>query len=213
MDAKDEVRQRLNIEDVIGEYVQLKRAGRNWKGLSPFSAERTPSFVVSPDKQIWHDFSSGKGGDMFSFVMEVEGLDFRQALELLARRAGVDMDQYDKGPRGPSGKSKERLYEALELATHFYQTQFSRNKTALEYVLQKREFTKATALEWRLGYSPNNGTALCDFLTGKGFTAEEIKLAGLSSQNYRGLGDMFRGRLMIPLCDPSGRVIGFTARL
>ena len=213
MDAKDEVKARLSIEDVIGEYVQLKRAGRNWKGLSPFSAERTPSFVVSPDKQIWHDFSSGRGGDMFSFVMEVEGLDFRQSLELLARRAGVDIEQYDKGTHGPSGKSKERLYEALELATHFYQKQFSRNKTALEYVLKKRAFTKETALEWQLGYSPNNGTALVDFLQGKGFTADEIKLAGLSSQNYRGLGDMFRGRLMIPLCDASGRVIGFTARL
>ena len=210
MDAKDEVKQRLSIEDVIGEYVQLKRAGRNWKGLSPFSAEKTPSFVVSPDKQIWHDFSSGKGGDMFSFVMEVEGLDFRQALELLARRAGVDLEQFDKGPRGPSGKSKERLYEALEWATKFYQAQFARNKTALEYVLKKREFTKGTALEWRLGYSPNTGSALTDFLKTKGFTADEIKAAGLNNQ--RG-GDMFRGRLQIPLCDPSGRVIGFTARL
>ena len=210
MDAKDEVRARLSIEDVIGEYVQLKRAGRNWKGLSPFSAERTPSFVVSPDKQIWHDFSSGKGGDLFSFVMEVEGLDFRQALELLARRAGIDLEQYDKGPRGPSGKSKERLYEALELATKFYQTQFAHSNVALEYVLKTRAFSKETALEWRLGYSPNNGMALIDFLKNKGFTTEELKLAGLTNQ--RG-GDMFRGRLQIPLCDASGRVIGFTARL
>jgi DNA primase len=210
MDAKEEVRSRLAIEDVIGEYVQLKRAGRNWKGLSPFSAERTPSFVVSPDKQIWHDFSSGRGGDMFSFVMEVEGLDFRQALELLARRAGVDLEQFNKGAHGPSGKSKERLYQANELAAHFYQTQFSRNKTALEYVLKKRGFSKATALEWRLGYSPNTGSALVNFLKNKGFTTNEIRLAGLSGQ--RG-GDMFRGRLQIPLCDPSGRVIGFTARL
>ncbi|HSX31216.1 MAG TPA: DNA primase [Candidatus Saccharimonadales bacterium] len=211
MDAKDEIKARLSIEDVIGEYVPLKRAGRNWKGLSPFSAEKTPSFVVSPDKQIWHDFSSGRGGDMFSFIMEVEGLDFREALELLARRAGIDLEQYKQaGARGPGGKSKERLYEALELATHFYQTQFSCNKTALEYVLKKRAFTKATALEWRLGYSPNNGNALIDFLKNKGFTASDIKLAGLSNQ--RG-SDMFRGRLQIPLCDPSGRVIGFTARL
>jgi len=211
MDAKDEVKARLSIEDVIGEYVQLKRAGRNWKGLSPFSAEKTPSFVVSPDKQIWHDFSSGKGGDMFSFVMEVEGLDFRQALELLARRAGIDIEQYDKARgRGPSGKSKERLYEALELATMFYQKQFSQNKTALEYVLKKREFSKQTALGWRLGYSPNTVRAVVDFLKNKGFTQDEIKLAGLTNQ--RG-GDMFRGRLQIPLCDPSGRVIGFTARL
>src|SRR6195952_1751226 len=123
MDAVEEVKQRLSIEDVIGEYVQLKRAGRNWKVLSPFSAEKTPSFVVSPDKQIWHDFSSGRGGDVFSFVMEVEGLDFKETLELLARRAGIDMEQYRSkgGSRGPSGKAKERLYEVLELATHFYQ--------------------------------------------------------------------------------------------
>ncbi|OYX38551.1 hypothetical protein B7Z00_01910 [Candidatus Saccharibacteria bacterium 32-50-10] len=90
MDAKEEVRAKLNIEDVIGEYVPLKRAGRSFKGLSPFSGEKTPSFFVSPDKQIWHDFSSNKGGDVFAFVMEVEGMDFRQALEHLARKAGVD---------------------------------------------------------------------------------------------------------------------------
>src|SRR6476469_11042338 len=113
MDAVDEVKARLNIEDVIGEYVQLKRAGRNFKGLSPFSNERSPSFMVSPEKQIWHDFSSGKGGNMFSFVMEMEGLDLRGALELLARKAGVDLEQYrTKGTR--SGPNKERLHELLE---------------------------------------------------------------------------------------------------
>lgn len=213
MDAKEEVKTRLSIEDVISEYVQLKRAGRNWKGLSPFTSENTPSFVVSPDKQIWHDFSSGKGGDMFSFIMEVEGLDFRDALELLARRAGVDLEQYDKGPKNSGGKQKERLFEALELATKFYQAQFSHSKIALEYVLKKRAFTKETALEWRLGYSPNTGTAVVDFLRQKGFTASEIKLAGLSSQNYSVPRDMFRSRLMIPLSDQSGRIIGFTARL
>ena len=213
MDAKEEVRQRLAIEDVIGEYVQLKRAGRNWKGLSPFGSEKTPSFVVSPDKGIWHDFSSGKGGDMFSFVMEMEGLEFRQALELLARRAGVDMEQY-KTVTGRTSHSKERLYEANELACKFYQTQFSQSKLAYQYALGKRGFTKETALQWRLGYSPSNGTALVDFLKKRGFTEQEIKLAGLSSKNYRGsLSDMFRGRLQIPLCDDQGRVVGFTARL
>ncbi|HSX43498.1 MAG TPA: DNA primase [Candidatus Saccharimonadales bacterium] len=213
MDAKDEIKNRLSIEDVIGEYVQLRRAGRSYKGLSPFNPERTPSFVVSPDKQIWHDFSSGKGGDMFSFVMEVEGVDFRGALELLARRAGIDLDQYKQagsGNSGPSGKTKERLYEALEWAAKFYQAQFARSQVALEYVLKKRQFTKATALEWQLGYSPNNGRALVDFLKSKGFSQNEIQLAGLTNQ--RG-GDMFRGRLQIPLCDANGRVIGFTARL
>ncbi|MEO8105431.1 MAG: DNA primase [Candidatus Saccharibacteria bacterium] len=212
MDAVEEVKTRLSIEDVIGEYVQLKRAGRNWKGLSPFSNERSPSFVVSPEKQIWHDFSSGKGGDMFSFVMEVEGLDFKATLDLLARKAGIDLDQFRGQSGGPKGPDKKRLHELLDLSTKFYQVQFSQNKMALEYVFKKRLFNKATALEWRLGYSPNNGTALVDFARSKGFTVEEIKQAGLSSQRYSGVADMFRGRLMIPLQDAQGQVIGFTAR-
>src|SRR5215831_9198563 len=131
MDAVEEVKSRLSIEDVIGEYVQLKRAGRNFKGLSPFSSERTPSFMVSPEKQIWHDFSSGKGGNMFSFVMEMEGLDFKGALEQLARKAGIDLEQYRTAPgRERRGPDKERLHQLLELATKFYQTQFSQNEIA-----------------------------------------------------------------------------------
>jgi DNA primase len=144
--------------------------------------------------------------------MEMEGVDFKGALEILARKAGVDLEQY-RGRSGSNSKEKERLYEALEAAAHFYQVQFSKNQTALEYVLKKRQFSKQTALEWRLGYSPNTGTALVDFLKSKNFTEEEIKGAGLSSRNYRGLADMFRGRLMIPLQNAQGRVIGFTARL
>ena len=214
MDAVEEIKSRLAIEDVVGEYVQLKRAGSNWKGLSPFSSERTPSFVVSPEKQIWHDFSSGRGGDMFSFVMEMEGLDFRQTLELLARKAGVDLEQFRGARGGSNAKLKERAFEALELATKFYQVQFSRSQLALEYVFTKRRFTKETALEWQLGYSPNTGSALVDFLKSKKFTNDDIKAAGLSARAYRGgLQDMFRGRLMIPLADGQGRVIGFTARL
>src|SRR4249920_169577 len=106
MDAVEEIKARLGIEDVVSEYVQLKRAGRNYKGLSPFTSEKSPSFMVSPEKQIWHDFSSGKGGDMISFVMEVEGLDFKGALELLARKAGVDLDQY-RSPSRRGGPNKE----------------------------------------------------------------------------------------------------------
>ncbi len=212
MDAVEEVKSRLSVEDVVSEYVELKRAGRNLKGLSPFSSEKTPSFMVSPEKQIWHDFSSGKGGDMFTFVMEMEGLDFKATLELLARKAGVDLSQYRSGD-GARGRQKERLYEANELAAKFYQVQFSRNQTALEYIFKKRQFTKETALAFRIGYAPNTGTALVDFLKSKGFTEQEIKQAGLATQRYRGLGDMFRGRIMIPLQDPQGRVIGFTARL
>jgi len=214
MDAVEEIKSRLNIEDVVSEYVQLKRAGRNFKGLSPFTNERTPSFMVSPEKGIWHDFSSGKGGNIFSFVMEMEGLDFKEALELLARKANVDLEQF-RGSRGSgNAKIKERLYEANELACKFYQVQFSRNQTALEYVFKKRKFTKEIALEFRLGYSPNTGSALIDYLKKQGFTEKELTGAGLTARRYRGgLQDMFRGRLMVPLMDQQGRVIGFTARL
>src|SRR5580704_13277987 len=142
MDAVDEVKQRLSIEDVISEYVPLKRAGRNWKGLSPFSSEKTPSFVVSPEKQIWKDFSSGKGGNMFSFVMEMEGLDFKGALELLARKAGVDLEQYRGTQSGTYAKEKEQLYDLLELTTKFYQVHFSKSESALQYIFKKRGFSK-----------------------------------------------------------------------
>jgi DNA primase len=214
MDAVDEVKQRLSIEDVVSEYVTLKRAGRNWRGLSPWTNEKTPSFMVSPEKQIWHDFSSGKGGYMFSFVMEVEGLDFKGALELLARKAGVDLEQYrSAGPRR-SGPDKERLHKLLDLSARFYQEHFKKNKKALEYVFKQRKFTKATVLEWKIGYAPNNGTALIDYARSKGFTEKELQQAGLTARNYRGSTvDMFRGRLMIPLQDPQGRMVGFTARL
>lgn len=212
MDAVEEVKTRLNIEDVIGEYVVLKRAGRNFKGLSPFGNEKTPSFVVSPEKQIWHDFSSGKGGNLFSFVMEMEGLDFKGALELLARKAGVDLEQY-KGRGGGNAEIKDRLRAALALATKFYQVQFSHSKIALDYVLKQRRFSKQTALTFMLGYSPNNGTALYDFMRKHDFNDEELRKAGLITNRYSGAGDMFRGRLMIPLQDATGSVIGFTARL
>ena len=132
MDAKEEVRARLNIEDVIGEYVQLKRAGRSFKGLSPFSGEKTPSFFVSPDKNIWHDFSSNKGGDVFAFVMEVEGVDFRGALELLARKAGVELSDYESGVSKRLAEKKKRLLEANQLAATYYQQCLRRNNHAME---------------------------------------------------------------------------------
>jgi DNA primase len=211
MDAVAEVKARLSIEDVVSEYVQLKRSGRNLKGLSPFGNEKTPSFVVSPEKQIWHDFSSGKGGDMFTFIEEIEGFDFKETLELLARKAGVDLEQF-RGVSGGNGKQKERLYEVLDLAAKFYQAQLKGNKTALEYLLKKRAFSKETVLKFRLGYSPNTGNALINFLKSKKFTQDEAKAAGLITQRRNGWGDMFRGRVMVPLSDAGGRVVGFTAR-
>lgn len=210
MDAASDVKSRLSIEDVIGEYVQLKRAGRNFKGLSPFTNEKTPSFVVSPEKQIWHDFSSGKGGSVFSFVMEMEGLDFRGALELLARKAGVDLAQYSTRP-GVDRKQRDALYDINERAAKFYQVQFSKHRAALDYVLKERGFSKQTALNFRLGYSPNNGRALVTYLQKLGYQEADIVKAGLASSRYRDM-DMFRGRLMVPLQDAQGRVIGFTAR-
>ena len=208
-DAKEEVRAKLNIEDVISEYVQLKRAGRNFKGLSPFSSEKTPSFVVSPDKHIWHDFSSGKGGDVFSFVMEVEGVDFREALEQLARKAGVDLSQYDTKQSGENTQKKKRFLEAHELATQYYQQSLVRNKHPLEYVFQTRKFDKPTVTEFRIGYAPESPDALVQFLTKKGFSKKELGEAGLTN---RFGGDLFRGRVVIPLMDGTGQVIGFTGR-
>lgn len=212
MDAVSDIKSRLSIEDVVSEYVQLKRAGKNFKGLSPFSAEKTPSFVVSPEKQIWHDFSSGRGGDMFTFVQEVEGLDFKGSLELLARKAGVDLEQYQSKGKG-GGPDKERLYELLDAAAKFYQVQFSANKDAYEYIFKKREFTKDTVVNFRLGYSPDNPRAITDYLKGKKFTEVELIAAGVSVERRGKVFDMFRGRIMVPLADPFGRVIGFTARL
>jgi DNA primase len=209
-DMKEEVRSRLNIEDVVGEYVQLKRAGRNFKGLSPFTGERTPSFYVSPDKNIWHDFSSNKGGDVFSFVMEVEGIDFRAALELLAHRVGVDLAQYDSAGAQEIAKRKKRIYEILELATQYYQQSLLKNQHAVEYVFGKRKLSKEIVQTFRIGYAPSTGDALVNFLKMKEFTQKEAQDAGLLNRYD---GDLFRGRMMVPLMDGSGRVIGFTARI
>lgn len=211
MDAVEDIKARLSIEDVVAEYVQLKRAGRNFKGLSPFNNEKTASLMVSPEKQIWHDFSSGKGGNMFSFVMEMEGLDFKGALELLARKAGVDLSQYQTGRSAETGKTKERMYQAHELAAKFYQAHFSKHQGALGYIFKKRKFTKEIALAFQIGYSPNTGVGLLNFLKKHGFNEKELQDAGLVAKRFKG-GDMFRGRIMIPLMDPQGRVIGFTAR-
>ena len=208
-DAKEEVRARLSIEDVIGEYVELKRAGRNLKGLSPFTEERTPSFVVSPDKQIWHDFSSGKGGDLFSFVMQVEGMEFRQALEHLARKAGVELQQFSGGD-GRVAKRKERARQALDLAARYFQQVLVKSPTALNYVVKKRGLSRNTIEEFVIGYAPEGRSTLVDVLRKRNFTDQELKDAGLVNQYG---GDLFRGRMVLALSDPSGGVVGFTGRI
>ncbi len=212
MDAVEEIKSKLSIEDVVSQYLELKRSGRNFKALSPFSQEKTASLMISPEKQIWHDFSSGKGGDMFTFVMEVDGLDFKAALDLLARQAGVDLTKFQRAGDGQAAKQKEQLYEILELAAKFYQACLDRSTSTQDYVLNQRQFTKKTAQLFRLGFSPNQDAALVKFLRGKGYKDSLIKLAGLGTMRSRGFGDMFRNRLMVPLQDATGRVIGFTAR-
>ncbi len=212
MDVIEEIKDRLAVEDVIGEYIQLKRAGRNFRGLSPFSNEKTPSFMVSPEKQIWHDFSSNKGGNIFSFVMEMEGLDFKGALDLLARKAGIDLEQ-TRGSKRVGGVNKERLIEINERAAKFYQAQLAANNEVLAYAIRERGFSKKTILDWRLGYSPTQNNALVTYLKGLGFKDNEIKAAGVATSHSGLIRDMFRGRLMIPLQDPQGLIIGFTARV
>ena len=209
-EAKEEVRARLNIEDVIGEYVPLKRAGRSFKGLSPFNEEKTASFFVSPDKQIWHDFSSNKGGDIFSFVMEVEGIDFRAALELLARKAGVDLSLYQSASSGNFTKRKQRLLSICDQAANFYQRSMLESKTAIDYISKKRGLNRQVVHDFRIGYSPKGGKELQHYLLGKGYSEQEIKDAGLVGSGGR---DLFRERMMVPLSDGQGQVIGFTARL
>jgi DNA primase len=209
-DAKEEVRARLNIEDVISEYVQLKRAGRNFKGLSPFSSEKTPSFIVSPDKHIWHDFSSNKGGDVFTFIMEVEGMDFRASLEHLARKAGVDLTVYDTKGSQEIAQRKKRMLLAHDLAANYYQQSLVKNQHAVDYVFGKRGLSKQIVQDFRIGYAPASGDALVQFLTKKGFTPQELSQAGLVNRYG---GDLFRGRMMVALMDGSGQVIGFTGRI
>lgn len=207
-DAKEEIRARLPVEDVVSQYVELKRAGRTLKGRSPWGVDKTPSFMVSPEKGIWHDFSANKGGDIFAFVMEVEGISFPEALEKLAAQAGVELQKY-KGGDKKVAQQKARAKEALELATKFYQFCLTKNPTVIKYVMQKRAMTKGTVLDFRIGYAPNTGRALIDFLTKRGFTKAEMETAGLLN---RFGGDMFRGRMMVPFIDTQG-VIGYTARV
>ena len=208
-DAKEEIRARLAVEDVVGQYIELKRAGRNLKGRSPWGVDKTPSFMVSPEKGIWHDFSANKGGDIFTFVMEVEGISFREALEKLAAQAGVELKKYNASDAKISQK-KARMKEALELATKYYQVALTKNKAVCEYVFYKRNMNKATVKEFRIGYSPRTGDALLNFLKKRGFSIDEMDSAGLLNRFSR---DLFKGRMMVPFIDTNGQVIGYTARI
>ena len=208
-DAKEEIRARLAVEDVVGQYIELKRAGRTLKGRSPWGVDKTPSFMVSPEKGIWHDFSANKGGDIFTFVMEVEGISFREALEKLAAQAGVELKKYS-GSDVAITKKKARMREALELATRYYQVALTKNKPVCEYVFYKRNMNKKTVKEFRIGYSPKVGDALLEFLKRHGYSLDEMDAAGLLNRFKK---DLFKGRMMVPFIDTNGQVIGYTARI
>ena len=209
-DARDEIKARISIEDLAGEYLELKRTGRNFKALSPWTNERTPSFIISPDKQIWHDFSSGKGGDIFGFIMEVEGMNFREALEFLARKAGVEIETFDSKRSREISEKKERLRKILQISANFYQHMLVRNKEALNYVFKNRKLSKEIVQEFKIGFAPNTQKMLTNFLLKKGFAMSDIRDTGLLN---RFGGDIFRNRMVITLQDSGGSPVGFTGRI
>ncbi len=210
-DAKEEIKSRLPVEDVVGRYVELKRTGRSLKGRSPWGVDKTPSFMVSPEKGIWHDFSANKGGDIFTFIMEVEGVTFKEALEKLAREAGVDLSKYKVGANDQKFTEKKlRLKQALVLATKYYQACLVKNRPVCEYVFYERHLNRATVAEFKIGYAPESGHALLDVLKNRKFTENDLNDAGLLNRFKK---DLFKNRMMIPFIDTNGDIIGYTARI
>jgi DNA primase len=217
MSVVDDIKDRLDIVEVIGSYVSLKKAGQNYKGLCPFHSEKTPSFVVFPSTGTWHCFGAcGIGGDVFTFVMKRENIDFGEALQLLARRAGVDL-----APRTPQATEADqklaRLREINDVAAtyfHYLLLNSPEADTARAY-LQKRGFTQATLVRFRLGYALDRWDALLNHLVSRHYALAEIAEAGLVVQrdDRSGYYDRFRGRIIFAICDPQGQVIGFGGRV
>ena len=229
----DEIKDRLDILEIIGGYIKLNKAGRNYKARCPFHNEKTPSFMVSPERQMWHCFGCGLGGDIFGFVMKIEGLEFGDALRLLAGKAGVVLKKQD--PQIQS--QKKRLYEISDLAAKFYQTQLEKSisgRQAQKYLLE-RGLKPATIKQWRLGWAPDNWQALYEFLRSRGYKEQEIEQAGLiikksadyslpttAKNKFAVVGsrlavdsyyDRFRSRIMFSLFDVQGQVVGFAGRI
>ncbi len=209
-DSVQRIKERLSIVDVITPYVELHKAGKNFKGKSPFTAEKTPSFYVSPDRGMYYCFSSSQGGDMFTFVEKMEGVDFKGALKILAEKAGVELV-----PEDPKARDwRDTLYQALEEATKFFEVELTKTKEAEEY-LKRRKVNDETRAGWRIGYAPNDWRQLKEYLNKKGFEDKVLLEAGLIKQADQGKQpyDVFRDRVMFPIRDPSGRVIGFSGRI
>ncbi len=206
----EQIKERLDIVSVVGSYVKLEKAGQNYKAKCPFHNEKTASFFVSPARNSYHCFGCNVGGDIFSFVEQFEGQDFIGALKILAARAGVELKR-----ENPKTKNeRDRLYKTLESAKDFFVRTLQTNVSAKSYIA-KRGIKEATAKEWDLGFAPNEWRALYDELLKTGFTADEMIKAGLVKRNENGDGyyDIFRGRIMFPIFDSSGRTVGFSGRI
>src|SRR3990167_4795808 len=208
-DNVQQIKDRLSIVDVVSQYVKLERAGASLRARCPFHAERTPSFHVSPDRGTYHCFGCNVGGDIFSFVEAIEGLDFKGALKVLAEKAGVEL-VYERGGKEKKDE-RERLFELLETTTIFYTSRLS---DAAKKYLKERGMTDATVQAFRLGLAGSDWSALSDFLKSKKFTEREILEAGVAKKNERGsLTDKFRNRIIFPIADSAGRIVGFSGRI
>ena len=211
MDNVAEIKQKLDIVSLVGEFVQLTRTGVNWKGRCPFHNEKTPSFFVNEDRQSFHCFGCGAHGDVFTFIEKMEGVEFLDALKILALKAGVKLQEFDSAKSG----LKERLREITEIAASYWQKclrePFARH--ALDYV-NNRGLREATQQEFRIGYAKDSWDDLMNLLKKRGFTDTEIFQAGLTVKKESSFGyyDRFRDRVVFPIQDVHGNVIGFTAR-
>ena len=204
----EKIKERLNIVDVISSYIKLEKAGKNFRAKCPFHNEKTPSFFVSPERGGYYCFGCNRGGDILSFVEEFEGMDFKGALSILAQKAGVELKRGDPKTRD----ERERLYGIMEEATSFFEDLLDKHPEINDY-LKKRGLTASTVKEFRLGFVPNEWRLVYSFLKNKGFNDNEIEKAGLVKKTDKGYYDRFRGRIMFPISDSSGRIIAFSGRI
>lgn len=214
-DTKEEIRSRVDIAKVIGRYVKLKPAGQNLKGLCPFHKEKTPSFMVNPAKEVFHCFGCGKGGDIFTFLMEKEGLTFPETLERLADEVGVTIRPF-KQPPGEVKQDRVSKTDALKIhaiATEFYYDQMKNNQEAISY-LKSRKLSPEIVKEFRLGYAPNGWSNLTDYAKSKNISEDKLVACGLAVSSSQGSApyDRFRNRILFPIFDLSGRPIAFGGR-
>ncbi len=210
----DQIKSRIDILSLISSYIKLDKAGASSKGRCPFHNEKTPSFFVSPDRGSYYCFGCGASGDIFTFVQEFEGLDFKGALKLLADRAGVALEVYSPEMKEAESE-KEKIYRVMEEATKFFENNLKDYKPAQEY-LKSRGLEDKTIGDFRIGYAILDWRKLCDFLRSKNFTDKEIELAGLAKKpedTSKAMYDRFRGRVMFPISDSSGRIIAFSGRI